>query len=487
MKIKPKSFKTKLWMYFMLFAALIFSVLWLLQTVFLQSFYNEMLIKHTKTAAEKIVNSSGSENITDIIDSITLDNSILVFVTDTDGNIIYCSDEYKGAHQEKHLGRDLKITEQPEKNTEKNKRSVNYRNLPDGYDEFLSQLSENGSSPVEYSTDKVYVYGTYINYYGSEGNSILYVSTTLDPVGSAVSIIRIQLAWVTGLSLAAGFILSWFISKNFGRPVAQLSVKANKLGGNDYPKDFKKGFCIELDDLNDKLDKTSDKLIESRNFQMELLANVSHDLRTPLTLIKGYAEVIKDTSWDNEEQCSADIAVIVRETDRLSELVNEILEYSELKMGDRNDDFERVDLSGLIGKVCENFESLYKHKEETIEKDIEENIFVFGNASRLERAVYNLIDNAFRHTDESRRVTVRLHSIGEKARIEVVDYGGGIPEREIENIWDRYYTFRQRKGRGVSGLGLAIVKQTVNMHNGVCSVESSQGRGSTFGIELDKL
>ena len=487
MRMKPKTFKIKLWIYFMIFAAMIFSVLWLLQTVFLQSFYNEMLIKNTRKAAEKIIDNSSSENIAEIIDSITLGNSILVFVTDTNGNIIYCSDEYKGAHRKDHINEEIKNDEQIDKNTmTKNKHLGNYRNLPEGYGEFLSILNEDSDVPVEYSTESVYVYGTYINYYGTEDNSILYVSTTLDAVGSAVSIIRMQLVWVTGLSLIVGFALSWFIAKSFDKPVSQLSEKAKKLGDIDYPNDFKKGFCIELDDLSDKLDKTSDKLIESRNFQIELLANVSHDLRTPLTMIKGYAEIIKDTSWDDEEQCSEDMSVIVRETDRLSKLVNEILEYSELKIGGSTENFERVNLSALIIKVCNSFEDLYKHVEETLDKEIEENIFVYGNAVRLERAVYNLIDNAFRHTDDSKRVTVKLYSINNKARIEVIDYGSGIPEQEIEHIWDRYYTFRQRKGKGVSGLGLAIVKQTVDMHNGICSAESHGGKGSTFWIELEK-
>lgn len=482
----------------MLFAALIFLVLWLLQTVFLQSFYNDMLIKNTRKAAERIAEKSSSENITDVIDSITLDNSILVFVTDTNGSIIYSSDEYKGAHQKNRFNADkdfdLKDTAdidmrdigQPDNGKIKNKRSSDYRDLPYDYEKFLTCLNESGDSPIEYSTDNMYVYGTFIDYYGADDDTILYVSTTLDAVGSTVSIIRVQLAWVTALSLIAGFVFAWFIAKSFGRPVAQLSVKANKLGENDYPKEFKKGFCTELDELSDKLDKTSDKLIESRNFQMELLANVSHDLRTPLTMIKGYAEIIKDTSWEDEEQCSADVAVIVRETDRLTDLVNEILEYSELKMGDHSDMFEKLDLSALINKVCTSFEALYKHKDENIEKQIEDGIFVNGNSSRLERAVYNLIDNAFRHTGESRRVTVRLRSEKNKAIIEVIDYGVGIPEQEIEHIWDRYYTFRQRKGKGVSGLGLAIVKQTVNMHNGICRAESTQGKGSTFSIELEK-
>lgn len=486
MKKKPKTVRTKLLLYFMFFAAMIFSVLWLLQTVFLQSFYNKMLIENTKKAARMITENSGSENVTNIIDSASLHNSILVYVTDQSGNVLYYSDEYKGAHQRNRMGKDNNSGGFTDKNMVKSKPNDISGNLPEGYEEFLAALKQSAEATIEYSTDHIYVYGTYIDYYGSDERSVLYVSTTLDPVGSAVSIIRFQLVWVTMLSLIVGFILAWFIARSFGKPVAQLSEKANRLGQQDYPKDFQEGFCSELDDLSRKLDNTSDKLIEARAFQTELLANVSHDLRTPLTMIKGYAEIIPDTSWNDEEQCRADVAVIVRETDRLTALVNEILEYSELKMSDDPRELTKVDLSGLCERVCSSFDALYKGKDESIEKQIESGIFVNGIAGRLERAVYNLIDNAFRHTDNSRRVTVRLTSAEDKAKIEVIDYGSGIPETELENIWDRYYTFRQRKGRGVSGLGLAIVKQTTDIHGGKCYASSEMGKGSTFVIELDK-
>ena len=145
-----------------------------------------------------------------------------------------------------------------------------------------------------------------------------------------------------------------------------------------------------------------------------------------------------------------------------------------------------INLSELTARVCRNFEDLYRGKEETIETHIENSIYVNGTVNRLERAVYNLIDNAFRYTDKSRRVTVRLTSDASRAKIEVTDYGQGIPKSELENIWERYYTFRQRKGRGVSGLGLAIVRQTVDMFGGKCYVLSEEGKGSTFCIEFDK-
>ena len=481
MKWKPKSFKIKLWLYFVLFTAIVFTVLWLLQTVFLQSFYDTMLIRNTKKSAGAIAVNSNSEKITDMIDSASVNNSMLIYITNVDGTVLYFSDEYNGVRKREHPH-----TEGTEEyaNKLRKKHTENFRNLPDDFEVILTNLNSGEYTEFEYTAENFYNYGTYINYYNTQEKAILYVRTTLDPVGSTVAIIRFQLVWVTLFSLIAGFILAWFISGSFGRPVAQLSEKAKYLGENNYPKEFQMGFCTELDDLSHRLDNTSNKLIEAHNFQTELLANVSHDLRTPLTMIKGYAELIGDTSWNDEEQCKADIAVIVREADRLTRLVNEILEYSELKIGDIPHQFDKVNLSELIANVCRSFEDLYKGKEETIETEIESDVYISGIADRLERAVYNLIDNAFRYTDVSRKVTVRLTADQSTARIEVQDYGNGIPQNEIEHIWDRYYTFRQRKGRGVSGLGLAIVKQTVNIHKGNCCVHSEEGKGSIFCIEL---
>ncbi len=484
MKKKPKSFQTKLWLYFVLFTAIVFTVLWLLQTVFLQSFYNKMLINSTRKNAVKIAQNSNQKDITTIIDFASVNNSMLIYITDADGEVLYFSDEYKGICKREHLLSDEEDEENLNGNRMKKKHMENFRNLPEDFEVVLTELNKNDNSEMEYTSESFYNYATYIDYYDTQETAILYVQTTLDPVGSTVAIIRFQLVWVTLFSLIAGFILAWFIARSFGRPVAQLSEKAKYLGESNYPKEFQVGFCTELDDLSHKLDNTSDKLIEAHNFQTELLANVSHDLRTPLTMIKGYAELIGDTSWNDEEQCKADIAVIVREADRLTELVNEILEYSELKTGDVPHNFDKVDLSKLTASVCRCFEDLYKGKEETIEAEIESGVYVSGIAGRLERAVYNLIDNAFRYTDVSRKVTVRLTADKSTARIEVQDYGNGIPKSETEHIWDKYYTFRQRKGRGVSGLGLAIVRQTADIHKGNCYVHSEEGKGSIFCIEL---
>ena len=480
MKHKIRSFGFRLWLCFAVFTAIIFTVLWLLQTVFLQSFYNEMIIGNTKKTAQSIITNSSSENINDLIDELAHNNSILVYITDTEGELLYSSDEWggmrkkgiaaengamKGKKGEKHLG-------------------GGYRSLPDEYASFLEKLTASDNGTVEIRDDNYYVYGSYIDYSGTGKKSVLYVGASIDAVGASVTIISMQLVWVTLLSVVVGFILSWFIAGRFSSPVNRLSAKAKRLGERDYEPGFGKGFCTELDELSDTLDKTNEKLIESHEFQMELLANASHDLRTPLTMIKGYAEMIRDISWEDSRQCGEDVAVIIKEADRLTALVNEIMEYSELKSEDREKDLIRLDLSRLAARTATSFEALKKPEGIIVEKSIEDGIFVDGNSGRLERALYNLMDNAARHTDDSKRIKVSLALEKKTVRISVSDYGSGIPEEELDHIWDRYYTTRMRKGKGVSGLGLAIVRQITELHKGSCKVYSKPGEGSTFVMEL---
>lgn len=462
----------------MFFTVVIFTVLWLLQTVFLQKFYNSMIIRNTVKVADKISSESQSSDITSYIDDISRSNSILVFVTDTDGNIMYSSDEYKKGHKFK----DERL-EMPYNGNGKEMR-FHYRELPENYTEFLSAVNASDNGEAELQNDDIYVYGRLIDFYGNDEKAVLYVGTTLNAVGSTARIIRIQLIWVTLLSIIIAFVLALFMSKSFSKPVSQLNEKAHKLGEKDNDAEFSEGFCTELDELNKTLDTTSEKLKKNREFQNELLANVSHDLRTPLTMIKGYAEMIRDISREDEKQCAEDVAVIVEETDRLTALVNEILEYSELQMSDSEAVMNDVDLSETVASVADSFDKLYSKNGYVFERNIADDIHIKGNVSRLQRAIYNLLDNAVRHAGEDKWLGISLRTDNDKAIIKISDHGSGIAPEELEHIWDRYYTKRQRSDKGVSGLGLAIVKQIVSQHNGVCKAESEVGAGSVFSIEL---
>ena len=482
MMSKAKSFRTTLWMHFMLFAAIIFALLRLLQTVFLQSFYDRMLERNTRNAAKEIAAQSDSADISNVIDKLCLDNSLLVFVTDTDGTILYSSDSYKSYyHQAEYEGGENNPYKQGEI---LNWQMENYRNLPDGYEEFLSSLAAQSDGVTEIKTDTQYVYGTYINL-NDGSRAVLYTSAALGAVGAAASIIRVQLIWVTILSLLIAFIIAWLLAKKFAVPVDQLSVQAKMLAADNYALVFEKGFCTELDGLAASMDETAAKLSEAKKYQKELLANVSHDLRTPLTMIKGYAEMIRDVSWEDETTRNADAGIIIREADRLTALVNEILEYSKLQ--EKGNDLETVpvDLSAMTRRIIRQFDPLMQKQGIEIEHSIMDSCIVYGDEKLLESMEYNLIDNALRHTGSNKKITITLKDDSD-ILFEVRDYGAGIEEVELPYIWEKYYTARQRGNKGISGLGLAIVKQIAEIHGAQYGVDSKKDEGSRFWIKLKK-
>ena len=219
--------RARLWLAFAAFAAVIFVLLWLLQTVFLQSFYDSMLIRSTRSAAKEIAAVSQDETFPGVIDRLSRDNALLVFVTDPDGTILYSSDAYKSyyrAAQENQGDGNNPY----HKNETMNWQIGSYRNLPDGYDAFLTSLAQSPSGETELRTDGQYVYGAYID--TSNGSrAVLYVSVTLGTVSATVSILRVQLLWVTALSLGLAFALAWLLAKRFAVPVTQLSRKAKAL------------------------------------------------------------------------------------------------------------------------------------------------------------------------------------------------------------------------------------------------------------------
>ena len=487
--MKTHSFRTKLWLYFVLFAAVIFSLLWILQTVGLQRFYDGMMEKNIRNAARTITSAAGSDRFFNLIDQLSVEDSLLVYITDDHGNIYYSSDSYKPYFRQMNRSG----SDKPDRNNPRRKddpsglQSGSLRDLPDNFPEFLEKLSASETGTVEYTRENSYIYGTRITMDDDDDDdnkkAVLYVAGTLGSAGAATSIIRTQLLWVTGLSLVLGFVIAWIISRRFAKPISQLTEQAKMLSEEQYEDRFQKGFCRELDDLDDSMTRSAEKLSEAREYQKELLSNVSHDLRTPLTMIKGYAEMVRDISWEDEAQRNADTGVIIREADRMTALVNEILEYSRVNEKNREISFKEVDFSSLTEDVADRFEPLFRQEGGTIERNIAPNCIVQGDGELLERAVFNLIENAVHHsTGQDKWIIITVRRQGSRTCLEVRDHGEGIAPEELPRIWEKYYTSRQRGGKGVSGLGLAIVKQTAALHHAEVRAESIPGEGSTFSF-----
>ncbi|MBQ6908441.1 MAG: sensor histidine kinase, partial [Clostridia bacterium] len=206
--MKAKSFGVKLWTYFALFTAVIFCILWLLQTVFLQSFYNKMEIRNISNCAAQILNAqSNDDNFKETIDDIAHKNALLVIITDFDGNVMYSADEHKP--------KDEGVQKPPEEHQNPPDKPQNtFRGTPKGYNDFLTELSGSNEKTIAYESNDSFTYGAVL-----DDNNILYISKPLDSIEGTINILFRQLVWVTLASLAFGFILSYFVSRRFSKPI----------------------------------------------------------------------------------------------------------------------------------------------------------------------------------------------------------------------------------------------------------------------------
>lgn len=480
MRLNKNSISIKLWKYFAMFAMITLLLLWLLQTVFLQNFYNQMQLKSVQKAADEIAESINNNSTFRFIDRIAYENSMQIILTDTSGNILYRVDEYSSAYQ---------TNENPYKENNKQSWQIGmYRNLPEDYPSFLQSLSESDDGKIFYelvsdTNSTNLIYGKIISC--SDETFALYINTPIGAVQSTIKILRTMLLIVTGLLLFVGFALAYFFARRFAKPVSAIAAQAREMASGKGNIAFEKGFCDELDELSDTLDETARSLAKLENSRRELLANITHDLRTPLTLISGYAEKIEDLSWEEREEARCDAAIIKRESKRLTLLVNDILDYSVLQSGSVTFNFQSVNISELAEKVLIQFHVILEQQNLILEQHIEPGLSVMADEQRIFQVFYNLIVNAIIHVGEDKVIGLRAYQNGKAVRVEIYDHGKGIAQTDIPHIWDRYFTSRERKrNENGTGLGLSIIKEVLNAHMAQYGVISQEGQGSCFWFEL---
>ena len=289
-------------------------------------------------------------------------------------------------------------------------------------------------------------------------------------------VLHLMLVIASFLALCAGIVLAFFASKDLSKPIQNLSDSAKELATGDYDVVFEGGGCLEITQLSETLNNTTNQLRKTDKLRKELLANVSHDLRTPLTMIEGYGEMMRDIPGENNAE---NIQIIIDETKRLAKLVNDVLDFSKLQSGNFNFCPIVFCITDETSEIVSQFEKLSagKTKLSFIESG---DVYVNADEVLVSEAIYNLVNNAVTHSGENSAVIVRQNVIGKNVRISVIDNGRGIPKDQLDNIWERY----QKGMGGGTGLGLAIVNTAVKMCGGTCGVESKLGKGSEFWIEL---
>jgi len=287
--------------------------------------------------------------------------------------------------------------------------------------------------------------------------------------------------------LALSVLLAVIIAGRVSKPIEQITKSAKTLAKGDYSTRFSgKGF-YEIVDLSDTLNTAATELSKVEGLRRDLLANVSHDLRTPLALLYSYAEMMNDFPDEiSEEQTK----MIMDETQRLTTLVNDVLDMSKLESEMDGLNTSRFSLTRGITETVERVGELLKNDEFEISFDHDSDIYINADKTKIDRTFYNLLINAVNYSGESSKVSVTQTVSGNKVKISVIDYGEGIAEEDLPFIWDRYYKKNGKSHKRAvtgTGLGLSIVKKIIDLHGGIYGVESKLGKGSTFWFELEKL
>ena len=313
---------------------------------------------------------------------------------------------------------------------------------------------------------------------------VLMVNSVLTPVDSTVTTLKSQLLIISLIMIIVGFVIAIILSASISKSMIRLNEGAQRLAEGDYSVHFDSEDYKEVAQLSATLNYAAGELEKTDSLQKELIANVSHDLRTPLTMIKGYSEVMRDIPGENTPE---NVQVIIDETERLTGLVNDMLDISKLKAGTIALKPETYNITDSIKTVLMRYNKLREVEGYTIDFDYDREVEIYADEQKMYQVIYNLINNAINYTGDDKKVFVTQKVIDDEIlRFEVKDTGKGVKPEDIPYVWDRYYKDKSAHKRAIqgTGLGLSIVKSVLELHGAKYGVSSAVGKGATFWFEM---
>lgn len=447
----------------MLFVIVVFALLWIFQILFFESFYKRIKFNAIEEVSNDILDIYGNENYEDEMYTFAIDNDISIIIYDKYNRLRLSIGGYGDFA------------------------------LMSGYNEtpmYLKELINSKEGKIKYivnekrTNKQVLIYGSII---GASDNidGYLLVSSTLEPVESTVAIIKSQMYIISGILIFFGALLSLWASQMIASPIIKITKSAKKLAKGNYDVELDGDEYNEVYQLSQTLSYASKEISRVDKLQRDLIANVSHDLRTPLTMLKAYAEMIRDLSGDNPTKRGEHLNIIIDETDRLAQLVTDMLDLTRIESGGIELSYSAFAIRSKLEDIISRYKGISEYMGYNIHFEADEEIDVYCDLAKIEQVITNLINNAINYTGEDKNVFVKQINQSDGVRIEVRDTGQGISEEDIKLIFDKYYRSENHKREVVgTGLGLSIVKVILKKHNFAYGVQSTIGKGSVFWFKL---
>jgi signal transduction histidine kinase len=473
LKIDSKGLQFKSLLYLTTFSVIILAVLWALQFLFLGSFYESMKLNEIKSVGDLIVNQVDDGDLAAVLSEAAFKNNLRIvlieqaswqawgfdgFPTETTG--------FPPPGPVNRLPMDYLITA-------------------------IQKLQASDSDRVYYldsaglpdMSQAIYIAEIFDK---DNGAYYLYISSAIPSIDSTISVLRTQFYIITAILLVLALVMAQWIARRLSKPITKLTKSAQRLVKGELDARFYDDGFTEIQQLASALNYATGELRSLERYRQELIANLSHDLKTPLTIIRFYSELIRDVSGDDPTKRTEHCDTIIKETDWLTGMVGEILELSKIEANNGTITKTEVDLGRCLTDVLTSFSVLASQADYSFETKIADGLWAQANEPMLRRVFYNLISNAVNFTGEDKRVIISGKAVEDTVRFEVSDTGAGIPEDQQAAIWDRYYKSTETHKRAVigTGIGLSIVKSVLGLHDAAYGVISEPGCGSTFWFEL---
>lgn len=458
-----------MWTYFISIGIGILFIIWVLQICFVTYGYENMKIQEVDKTATLLKKTyiENDRDFTKLIQKLSITNDFYVMMESNGALLLFTPERESTEPVYKYQGQIPRLKEMLKSNTNPTK----------------SVYFKFGTTYEKYST---LAHGSLLD--SEKGKEIyLYIFSPLYPVNSTLKIFKDQLVSVTVITLFLTFMLSVYLSNKIAKPIKSITSTSKQMGTGDYNVKFEGDSFTEINNLANTLNVAAYELGMADIRQKDLIANVSHDLKTPLTMVRSYAEMIRDLSGDNPQKREKHLNVIIDESIRMANLVSDMATISAMRTAKIQLNRQVFDLSKTAASILASYSILEEQEGYVFKFTAPKECLVYGDEEKIKQVIANLTSNAVKYCGKDKFITLTIKKVGKKYRLEVSDNGPGIASDELSHVWDRYYKTSTNYIRATTGtgLGLSIVKEILTLHHAKYGVESTLGEGTTFWFEMD--
>lgn len=442
------------------FIGLMLALILFLQTTFLDGTYKNNKIAYLKDTAAQIDEGIQNDDILSVLEDISFSNEVCVrVITDAVGFTTYqdASSCALGKLSSKQLNKIATTT----------------------FDNGGEALFDSNSSNIK----NAYIYSKLSKV--NDENVLIMLSTSIVPLQSTIDTMYDQFNIIIIVVVIATILLALCLSSLIVKPIKKIEMEATNLPSGKYDHKLVKTDAREIENLNNTLARANEEIIKADVARKELIGNVSHDLRTPLTMIVGYGEMIRDFPEENNAE---NINVIINEAKRLSTLVDDLLDLSKVESGKIEFHNKDIKISDLLGSVYDQFEPYCKANNIELVLNVEDSdVVVSVDDNRLKQVLHNFMSNALNYNDaKDTKIIIGEEKVDGAYRIYVYDNGSGVKEEDKDKIWNRYYKVDKEHKRSHigSGIGLSLCKDILDKMGYKYGVDSVYKEYSKFYFDI---